>query len=464
MKIGVRLVAAWLLLSVAYAQPPTPIAFPTAAGFGCHATGGRGGQVIVVSNLNDDGEGSLRHAVEQKAARIVVFKISGTIRLISPLNIKGDVTIAGQTAPGDGLCVADQPVKIDGNNVIIRYMRFRMGDKYQQQAGKTPGSGHDDVLGASRKKNIIIDHCSISWSTDEVCSVYGGDSTTIQHCIIAEPLNYSYHFEEGDTDFEQHGYGGIWGGAHLSAFGNLFMHCVSRMPRFNGTRLGATTEFVDFRNNVIYNWKHNNIYGGEGGSYNIVGNYYKAGPATNDKVKRRIVNPTKDSKVGFGRFYVNSNTVEGFPEVSLNNRLGIDMGNDATSAETESTIMQEAFMSYAYQTLSPLVAYKQVIEKAGASLCRDEMDKRLAKELASGTGKIIDVQGGYPAKTAFDKTLSAWPILKSGKILADQDKDGMPDEWENKQGLDPKNAHDAVSFSLNKMYTNIEVYINSLVD
>src|SRR5688572_14144061 len=278
------------------------IAFPGAEGFGKYTTGGRGGKVFIVTNLNDNGPGSLREAVVAKGKRIIVFTVSGTIHLEKKLFIKADVTIAGQTAPGDGICLADYPISLSGDNIIIRYLRFRMGDRYQSQQGKVDGSGGDDAFSSSRRKHIIIDHCSMSWSTDEVCSVYGGDSTTLQWNIISEPLNYSYHFETGDTDWEHHGYGGIWGGSHLSAHHNLFAHCISRNPRFNGARLGAEDEFVDYRNNVIYNWEHNNVYGGEGGRYNVVNNYYKYGPATNKNVRYRIVNPSTTETMPSARF------------------------------------------------------------------------------------------------------------------------------------------------------------------
>src|SRR5687768_9073620 len=180
------------------------IAFPGAEGFGKYTIGGRGGRVYVVTNLNDKGAGSFREAAEAKDKRIIVFAVSGTIHLESKLIIKGDVTIAGHSAPGDGICLADQSISLGGDNMIIRYMRFRMGDKYQR-GGMVDGNGGDDAFGGTRRKNIIIDHCSLSWSTDEVCSVYAGDSTTLQWNLISEPLNYSYHFETGDKDYERHG-------------------------------------------------------------------------------------------------------------------------------------------------------------------------------------------------------------------------------------------------------------------
>jgi pectate lyase len=252
-RVAMGLLAGCLITTVALAQP---IAFPGAEGFGQYTTGGRGGKVFVVTTLDDDGVGSLRKALQAKGPRIIVFAVSGTIHLRSKLEIKGNATIAGQSAPGDGICLADYPVSLSGDNIIVRYLRFRMGDK-NQKGGMVDGSGSDDAFGGTRRKNIIIDHCSMSWSTDEAFSVYSGDSTTLQWNLIAEPLNYSYHFETGDKDYEHHGYGGIWGGKHLSAHHNLFAHCNSRNPRFDGIR-NIPEENVDFRNNVIYNWGGNN--------------------------------------------------------------------------------------------------------------------------------------------------------------------------------------------------------------
>ena len=445
------------------ADNKTTIAFPGAEGFGKYTSGGRGGKVFIVSNLNDRGEGSFREAAEAKEKRFIVFAVSGTIHLESKLTIKGDATIAGQTAPGDGLCIADQPVALGGDNIIVRYLRFRMGDKYQSQAGKVDGSGGDDAFGGSKRKNIIIDHCSISWSTDECFSVYGGDSTTLQWNLISEPLNYSYHFEAGDKDFEHHGYGGIWGGSHLSAHHNLFAHCVSRNPRFNGTRLGATKEFVDYRNNVIYNWGSNNVYGGEAGEYNVVNNYYKFGPSTNKSVRFRIVNPSRTETLGFGKFYVDGNYVDGSDDVSINNWLGIDMGNGATETDKRNAVMNAAFPSEKTTTQLAKEAYEAVLKNAGASFKRDTLDERIINDVKNGTGKFIDVQGGFPHGTAYELTVNAWPVLKSLPAPTDSDKDGMPDEWEKKNGLNENDASDASKTSLHSFYTNIEIYINSLL-
>ena len=441
-----------------------PLAFPGAEGFGKYTTGGRGGEVRIVSNLNDDGEGSLRKAVSAGKPRLVVFTVSGTIHLKSKLNIKGDATIAGQTAPGDGICIADHPVTLTGNNIIIRYVRFRMGDRYQK-SGMVDGSGSDDTFNAVGRKNVMIDHCSFGWSTDEVISLYKGDSVTLQWNIISEPLNYSYHFEAGDTDYQHHGYGGIWGGAHFSAHHNLIAHCSSRTPRFNGTRLGAETEMADFQNNVIYNWGGNNVYGGEGGNYNIVNNYYKYGPSTSKGVRYRIANPNKEEKLNipFGKWYVDGNYVDGAQDVSANNRLGVIMGNKGSEEDKQQTLIRQPHSVVAVPAQKAEVAYQSVLESAGASFpVRDMLDERIITDVKNRKGAIIDVQGGYPAKTPYEKTASAWPTLITGTAPTDTDKDGMPDDWEMKKGLNPKDKTDASGFLLDKNYTNIEVYINEL--
>jgi pectate lyase len=451
-----------ILLGTLLESLAQPVAFPGAEGFGKFTTGGRGGKVMIVSNLNDAGPGSFREAAEAKTPRIVVFAVSGTIRLSTPVNVRGDVTIAGQTAPGDGICMADQPVSVAGDNVIIRYLRFRMGDRYQNK-GKVHGSGHDDAFSASRRKHLIIDHCSVSWSNDECMSVYGGDSTTLQWNIISEPLDYSYHFETGDKDYEHHGYGGIWGGAHLSAHHNLFAHCVSRNPRFNGARLGASVERVDFRNNLIYDWGGNNVYGGEGGEYNIIANYYRPGPSTGKRVRGRIVNPTRNEQVPFGRFHVAGNFVDGAPEVTANNALGVHVTGDTTSAVIADVSVSQAFAVLDLPVKSAEAAMRDILTKGGCSLpARDTLDQRILREVEARTGRVIDVQGGYPHGTPFEQTITAWPTLRSLPAPMDTDQDGMPDAWEIKKGLDPKDPSDAVRRTNGHVYTNIEVYINSL--
>ena len=443
-------------------EESTPIAFPGAEGYGKYATGGRGGKVFIVANLNDDGEGSFRKAATANGPRIIVFAVSGTIHLNTSVSINANATIAGQTAPGDGICFADKSVQLGGDNIIVRYLRFRLGDKFQRQAGQVDGSGGEDAFGGGGKKHIVIDHCTFSWSNDECFSVYNGDSTTFQWNIISEPLNYSYHFETGDKDWERHGYGGIWGGKHLTAHHNLFAHCNSRNPRFNGNRQGIQ-EFVDYINNVIYDWGGNTIYAGEGGNYNIINNYFKYGPSTNKSVWHRVVNPGRTEAIPFGKWYVNGNYVDEAKDVSKNNWLGIVMGNGGTEEDKKNTVINDPHPTDKTNIETAEGAYQSVLKFAGASFSRDTLDARIINDVVNRTGFIIDVQGRYPAHSPFDMTLNAWPALKSLPAAVDNDKDGLPDEWERKNGLNPADASDASKVSSHHFYTNIEVYINSIV-
>jgi pectate lyase len=437
-----------------------PIAFPGAEGFGKYATGGRGGKVVIVTNLRDNGEGSLRNALNIREAAIVVFALSGTIHLESPLKIYSNTTIAGQSAPGDGICLADQPVVLSGDNIIVRYLRFRMGDKYQDK-GMINGAGSDDAFGGIRRKNIIIDHCSLSWSTDEVFSVYAGDSTTLQWNLISEPLNYSYHFETGDKDFEHHGFGGIWGGVHASFHHNLFAHCNNRTPRFNGIR-HTSEENCDYRNNVIYNWGGNNVYAGEGGTYNIINNYYKSGPDTRPGVKSRVANPYKGKDYPVGKWYINGNYMDGNTDVTLDNWKGVVI-NEGTAADLKAARLDQPFIAINIRTQAAYDAYLDVLQSAGASYKRDTLDTRIINDVKNRTGGLIDVQGGFPHGTPYEKTTLAWPFLNSLSAPADTDKDGMPDEWEKNNGLDANDAADASQVKLHAYYSNIELYLNGLL-
>lgn len=433
------------------------IAFPGCEGFGKYAQGGRGGKILTVSNLEDAGPGSLREAVSKNEKRIIIFGVSGTIHLLSPLNIKGNVTILGQSAPGEGICVADQPVKFNGDQIIVRYMRFRMGDRFQSQKGMVDGSGGDDAVGGKGNKFLVVDHCSMSWSTDEVFSVYGGDSSTLQWNLIAEPLNYSYHFETGDKDWEHHGYGGIWGGTHLSAHHNLFAHCVSRNPRFNGSRLGSSSDFVDFRNNVIYDWGHKSVYGGENGKYNVINNYYKPGPNTHKNAAKNILDPSKTNDLPYGTYFLYGNYLEGNREVNANNMTGVTPGVDP------SIFIKMPHDAAPINTEAPANAYKSVMLSVGASYQRDTLDQRIINDMLAGKGNVIDVQGGYPHGTPYEVSKSAWPTLNQGVLPIDSDKDGIPDAWELEHQLDPKNPADAGKSTLQFPYANIEVYLNSIV-
>ncbi|WP_242581912.1 pectate lyase family protein [Hymenobacter telluris] len=464
-------------LAVMGARPAAvpPLAFPGAEGAGRFTSGGRGTAavpttVFEVTNLTDDNQpGSLRYALTKTApARTVVFRVSGTIHLSSPLTIsKSNTTIAGQTAPGDGICLADYPVSVKASNVIIRFVRFRMGDKNQNK-GQVDGGGGDDAFGGTRNNSLIIDHCTMSWSTDECFSVYEGDSTTLQWNMMSEPLNYSYHFETGDKDFERHGYGGIWGGQRATMHHNLFAHCNSRTPRFNGSRYThpAGFENVDFRNNVIYNWGENNVYAGEGGNYNIVGNYYKHGPNTKESVKTRVLNPYKLEKgsnpLPYGKFYLSGNYVDASADVTRHNWRGVTM-QGGTAADTVQAQANSAFNIAPVATQTAAEAYKAVLQHVGASLPkRDTLDQRIIRNVVNRTGGFIDVQGGYPHGTPYEVSRKAWPVLKSTAAPADTDHDGMPDAWETRQRLNPKDPADRAKTNASG-YTMLEVYLNSLV-
>ncbi|RYU78123.1 pectate lyase [Hymenobacter persicinus] len=452
-----------------------PLAFPGAEGAGRYTSGGRGTvqvptTVFEVTNLRDDNQpGSLRYALTKGAGpRTVVFRVSGTIHLTSPLTIsKPNTTVAGQTAPGDGICLADYPVSVKAHNVIVRFLRFRMGDKNQNQ-GQVDGAGGDDAFGGLRNSRLIVDHCSMSWSTDEVCSVYEGDSTTLQWNLISEPLNYSYHFEAGDKDFERHGFGGIWGGQRASMHHNLFASCNNRTPRFNGSRYThpAGFENVDFRNNVIYNWGENNVYAGEGGNYNIVGNYYKYGPATKESVKARVLNPYKITEgknpLPYGKFYLAGNYVDASAEVTRHNWRGVTM-NGGTAADTVLAQAAQPFDLGPVTTQPAAAAYEAVLQDVGATRPRrDTLDQRIVRNVRTRTGRLIDVQGGYPHGTPYEVSQKAWPVLQSVPAPADADHDGMPDAWEAAHQLNPKDAADRNQRGLDG-YTMLEVYLNSLV-
>ncbi|WP_262151387.1 pectate lyase family protein [Chryseobacterium foetidum] len=449
------------MLSLQVSAQEKTLSFPGAEGFGRFTSGGRGGKVLSVTKLTDDGsEGTLRHALEQKGARYIVFKTAGTIYLESPLRIKeGDVTIAGQTAPGDGITIANYETFVAADNVIIRYMRFRMGDQKKVEG---------DALGARFIKNLIVDHCSMSWSTDETVSIYVNENTTLQWCVITESLRNSAH-QKG-----AHGYGGIAGGKFASFHHNLYANHDSRNPRlgeYAGSKF-ALTDLVDFRNNVIYNWGHNNIYGGEGMNVNIVNNYFKPGAAT--LTRKRIVAIDKNEKPAtevyniWGKYYINGNVSEGNPEVTADNwNLGVfnqmKSSYNLTDADKNSIkINQPHDIQNNVKTDSPIEAYEKILKIGGASLVRDAVDLRVLKDMKKGTFTYEGSLGSKNGIIDSQNDVGGFPNLKMGKIPLDSDNDGMPDAWEIKHNLNPKKS-DANGRDLDKNYDNIEVYMNDLV-
>ena len=438
----------------------TAYAFPGAEGAGKNTTGGRGGRVIKVTNLNDTGTGSLREAINATGKRIIVFEVSGNIKLNSRLQINnGDVTIAGQTAPGDGICIQDHEVYVGASNVIIRFMRFRLGDT-------NVATIESDAIWGRQRENIIIDHCSMSWSIDEVASFYHNKNFTMQWCIISESMNNSGH-SKGN-----HGYGGLWGGAPATFHHNLLAHHTSRNPRFDGGKRPGTgispygTDIVDYRNNVIYNWTGNSAYGGENGQYNIVNNYYKAGPATTiANRKMRIVEVSKENDAqyapGYGKFYITGNYVYGYQSVTENNWSG---GGVAYASGLSQSLVEQniPFASEAIPTHTAEKAFEAVLGHSGASFKRDAIDARIVDEVRTGTTTYNGSVSGLKGIIDKQSDVNGWPILAQTVKLVDTDADGMPDDWEIANKLDPTKAN-ANAKDLSTAYDNIEVYINSLV-
>lgn len=516
-------------------------AFPGAEGFGRYTTGGRGGAVYHVTKLDDDGsEGSFRWACNKSGVRTIVFDVSGTIYLKSALQLKkGNVTIAGQTAPGDGICIADYPFTIDSDNVIIRFMRFRLGNRH---VNKHEGDG----LGGMDRKNIIVDHCSISWSIDECLSVYGSKNITLQWNIVSQSLKKSGHSKGS------HGYGGNWGGSGATYHHNLLAHHDSRVPRL-GPRPGTQKdERMDMRNNVMYNWGGNGCYGGEGMTVNIAYNYYKPGPTTLKRTKAmqyRLAAPgirtvdyclnkaaiaayyktatgtavTKNDVSGssdgtnnyveisgtkykidmktnkidvggkqvtvswndwkpmlhvWGKFYAEGNYNPKSADMNKDNfKYGIanqidKSGNDKTYPGDNAIKLTVPMPFEGVTTHTAQDAYEKVLAYAGASLHRDWVDEQMVNDTRKGiatstgsgnTGGIINSQNdNKPAGAAAD--WSPWPDLVTDTSIsvADTDGDGMPDYWEDANGLDKNNAADG-NLTDAEGYTNLERYMNSLV-
>ncbi len=457
--------------------PEKTPAFPGAEGYGRYVSGGRGGKVYHVTNLNDSGEGSFRLACEQKGARTIVFDVCGTIHLQSQLKLtNGDVTIAGQTAPGDGICVADWDFCIAAPNVIIRYMRFRPGDI---------SGGEPDGLSGMDGKRIIIDHCSVSWSVDECLSVYGNEHMTVQWCIISQSLRHSTHAKQA------HGYGGNWGGKGASYHHNLLAHHDSRTPRLGNRPTYVQQDTTDIRNNVMYNWSGNGCYGGEGMKVNFVNNYYKPGPATDARatgsrqpLAYRICGLGVSTKAGdgsyliWGKYFVDGNDNPDYPSLLNKNwEMGIypqiSSENPGYTAATKDSIRLSDPLPYMYvSTHTAADAYEKVLAYAGCSRSRDKLDSlivadtRQRKATYTGRGEgdlpgIIDTP--YDLKPAHaDADWSPWPELKQTRHYKDADGDGMDDDWEISQQLNPQDASDGLLLDDNG-YTMLEVYLNSLV-
>ncbi len=424
------------------------LAFPGAEGFGAFAQGGRGGDVYTVTNLNDSGTGSLRYGIESaKGPRTIVFAVSGLIKLRSALEVDKDyITIAGQTAPGDGICLRDASFEINANHVIVRYIRSRLGS----EAGK-----ESDAVSISGGHHIIMDHCSASWSVDECFSCSTGkpgaiDSVTVQWSIIAEALHNSIHHKG------PHGYGALirgCGGAKYTYHHNLFAHNYSRNPRpgnydQNTRDLDPNGLLFDFRNNVMYNWGGSRPgYDADKESvcfYNYVGNYGMPGPDS-DKTGYAYNAGCKYFKAYYsGNYFYGSIPAD---QWSL-----VNFGDDWTKKELEDYKQTKPFPTGPMVTETALDAYENVMAMAGASLARDAVDSRVMNDVRNGTGKII----------GDEDQVGSWPEYKTSGVLKDSDLDGMPDSWEKQNGLNPNDQADRNGDRNKDGYTNLEEYINSL--
>ena len=520
------LLAASLISATSMAKAP---AFPGAEGHGRYVTGGRGGKIVHVTNLNDSGTGSFREAVKS-GNKIIVFDVAGVIALKSDLKFADNITILGQTAPSPGITLRYYTVQ-PGSNNIIRFIRIRRGQEKNINDGA-------DASWQRNKTGIIFDHCSFSWSIDEVASFYDNNNFTMQWCTVAESLTNPGHSKGA------HGYGGIWGGKLASFHHNFVAHLMNRGPRFNGARYGWTgytsnkeystykwqnavqAENVDFRNCVMYN-AQGTCYGGPGGGQiNIVNNYYKAGPShslkgttlnglkvdvstgkergSQDRITLVTLSTQSNSDKNHpelydmtSRYYINGNTTEttkgqktenkdwkginydkGIPSLNgeyyspdANNFYGDAVAHTTISGKSCVKIkMDEPAPTGQVTTHSAAEAYEKVLAYVGASLYRDEIDARYMEEAKTGTAtykgsitnspgiidKVSDVKGYTEAN------------FGTGTRPADfdTDKDGIADEWEKANGLNPNDASDALTYSLDEKgyYTNIEVYANSLVE
>jgi len=430
-----------LILALACAALPADLpaavvpAFPGAEGAGALARGGRGGRVLTVTNLNDSGPGSLRAAVEARGPRTVVFAVAGTIELASTLAITEPfLTLAGQTAPGGGMCLKNYDCTVAADHVVIRFLRVRPGDE-----AKKPVDGFSVGEGSH---HVIIDHCSVSWSVDEALSVSGGDigNITIQWCLIAESLSRSVHHKG------PHGYGAlIRADGDVTYHHNIFAHHSSRNPR-PGTWADTHKRglVLDFRNNLVYGWSSRAGYSSsDKANINLVGNLYRPNASTKT--------PTTAFSVG-GRattaLYIAGNHFPGATAANQDNSLMVEKAAAAVRAAAPFPVAPVA------TDVADDALFDQLLARSGAILPqRDDADARVVRQIRSGAGRIIDSQ----------REVGGWPVLAAGRAPEDSDGDGMPDAWETRHGLDPKNPADGAALAEKSDYTHLELYLNSLV-
>ena len=499
--IGLSFIIFHLSFSGVAAQTP---AFPGAEGHGRYVTGGRGGKVVHVTNLNNDGAGSFRQAVSGNEKKIVVFDVGGVIALSKDVSIGANTTIEGQTAPAPGITLRYFTVSPGGNNIIMRFIRIRRGQEKNVNDGA-------DASWCRHYTGIILDHCSFSWSIDEVASFYDNNNFTMQWCTLGESLNNAGHGKGA------HGYGGIWGGKLASFHHNLICHVNNRSPRFNGARYDWTgytgnqlyaqyqwqnavqAENVDFRNCVIYNCG-NGCYGGPGGGQiNMVNNYYKTGPAATTSRLTQVTVGASGNAEGYPQYWtmtsryflsgnqINSNTNAGWSNVAYdegtylidgkrcspdpNHYYGSNVTYLKNSAGTDcvTIALDEPAPAGEVTTHSAATAFEKVLTYAGASLVQDNVDARYFTEARNGTatykGSVTGKAGRIDVVSDCNGYTEANFGTGSREAGFDTDKDGISDAWETANGLNPNDAADAAKTTIDPTgrYNNLEVYLNSLV-
>jgi hypothetical protein len=428
------------------------LAFPGAEGFGRFSSGGRGGDVYAVTNLGDSGPGSLREGFRSaKGPRTIVFNVSGTIALKSRLLLdQSNMTVAGQTAPGDGIALRDYTFQIKGaTNVILRYLRLRLGDQNKPKGAR----GGDDTFNAEDIDNVIVDHCSLCWAIDGTHDLRRGGNFTMQWSIISEALNHSLH-NKGS-----HAMAASYRNAsgNISLHHNLYSTCRDRHPT-----LGSASEppqfIIDFRNNVIYNWSDGGTANFCDHFINCINNLWRPGPMTDPK---KLPIAMKGGLPDMAKGHMEGNVFEQRADLTRDNYAALDFHrwlHEGSNYKYRGTVANWRVNPAADlganepRTQPAAEAAELVLAKAGASLRRDAVDQRVTDNVRQRKGNVIDSQ----------QEVGGWPALHSLPAKVDSDHDGMPDDWEKAQGLDPNDPSDRNGVRGSDGYTNLEKYLNSL--
>lgn len=483
----VIILLAMTLLALGIQAQQRPLAFPTAEGFGKYASGGRGGKVVEVTNLNDHGEGSLRWALTEAGREnaTIVFRVSGIIDIgpnpqrKSERSIRAklkNVTIAGQTAPGEGILLRGGKLNLGGSeNVIIRNIRARLGVIEQERKADETDAAYKKrcfidggAIGIENARNIIIDHCCFGWSGEENVTMYDNHFTTMQWCIVHEGLHDAGH-KKGVR-----GYGAQWGGSPATFHHNLLVSNDSRSARINGASnpKGDCNVFLEYINNVNFNWgRRNSCYGGEneageGSTHecNFVGNYYKPGPAhPDDNVFIELSQARKGKQLTCpSRWFMKDNVMEGVKVKDTWQLVSNQTGYTVEQQKSACLLQPAEYVSYLTKAESAKKAYKHVLAKAG-TICRDAIERRIIEDVRSGRPRYQGLSAGKPGIIDSPADADSWPQYAAATPVADNDHDGMADDWELAHGLNPADPSDGNKVVTAEGYTALEVYLNALM-